>query len=407
MKRKAQNRAAQRAFRERKEKYVKELEIKIKQVQDSHMVTITQLLGENQQLRAIVYKLEMENSNLKGVPFQPYQSELNSIPHHSPLLHQPHQRIGNYPQIAPLISNQAILPAYSPSSPALSTSSVSSIPLQPYPIAPTTTHTPPVKKPIAKKVSTKQQQKPPTNQPLEYTFSISTPASLRPSHSDSSASKQNQSPEPVKLVQLYHPSGKHYKQKTTNSEPSESPVQSEEVYNKHTPNSQNDTSSVVSTESSKRMDQLELDFIDCHIDPEGQSFCKKLNDEVCHDAFNRLLSEPLFDQMGKLNLSIASYPIVSFAQEEGEEEKEKDTTKKPKNKVELTTISHHTKNSNSKDRVFNCQEMWFMLSQHKRFQDFTTDELYEKVKKVAKWSDIGPVLEESDLLKILAELDQK
>ncbi|ORZ17997.1 hypothetical protein BCR42DRAFT_373487, partial [Absidia repens] len=55
VKRKAQNRAAQRAFRERKERYVKELEIKLKQVQDTHTMATDHLFQENHQLRSIIY----------------------------------------------------------------------------------------------------------------------------------------------------------------------------------------------------------------------------------------------------------------------------------------------------------------------------------------------------------------
>ncbi|OAD66551.1 basic-leucine zipper transcription factor, partial [Phycomyces blakesleeanus NRRL 1555(-)] len=52
--RKEQNRAAQRAFRERKEKYVKELEDKIRQIQAAHEVHVAQLQKENEELRAIL-----------------------------------------------------------------------------------------------------------------------------------------------------------------------------------------------------------------------------------------------------------------------------------------------------------------------------------------------------------------
>ncbi|KAI8051100.1 uncharacterized protein B0P05DRAFT_562956 [Gilbertella persicaria] len=54
IRRKVQNRAAQRAFRERKERYVKELEKKIEY-----------LYQENQHLRSIISHLELENNTLK------------------------------------------------------------------------------------------------------------------------------------------------------------------------------------------------------------------------------------------------------------------------------------------------------------------------------------------------------
>jgi len=68
-KRKAQNRAAQRAFRERKEKYVKELEDRIAELEASQGNQSVTLEKENQQLKELVQKLEAENYLLKGTAF--------------------------------------------------------------------------------------------------------------------------------------------------------------------------------------------------------------------------------------------------------------------------------------------------------------------------------------------------
>lgn len=69
LKRKAQNRAAQRAFRERKEKYVKELEDRITELETSQGKPSVNLEKENQQLKELVQKLEAENYLLKGTAF--------------------------------------------------------------------------------------------------------------------------------------------------------------------------------------------------------------------------------------------------------------------------------------------------------------------------------------------------
>lgn len=61
--RKAQNRAAQRAFRERKEKHLRELETTIKQVRQER----DQLLSENDQLKNDNDILKCENWYLKGI----------------------------------------------------------------------------------------------------------------------------------------------------------------------------------------------------------------------------------------------------------------------------------------------------------------------------------------------------
>ncbi|CAG8501185.1 3334_t:CDS:2 [Paraglomus brasilianum] len=64
-KRKAQNRAAQRAFRERKERYVKELENKIKALESQSAKSVQ----ENEKLKALVEQLREENSLLKQSNF--------------------------------------------------------------------------------------------------------------------------------------------------------------------------------------------------------------------------------------------------------------------------------------------------------------------------------------------------
>ncbi|KAF9940808.1 DNA-binding transcription factor yap1 [Modicella reniformis] len=70
-KRKAQNRAAQRAFRDRKEKYVKSLEDRIKELEDMNPAQSdsNNLAEENMNLRVLVQKLETENYFLKEQTF--------------------------------------------------------------------------------------------------------------------------------------------------------------------------------------------------------------------------------------------------------------------------------------------------------------------------------------------------
>ncbi|GAA5815300.1 hypothetical protein MFLAVUS_008806 [Mucor flavus] len=79
-KRKAQNRVAQRAFRERKERYVKKLEDRIKQMQKNHVHNTTQLSLENQQLKYIVCKLREQLCNSVGIQLEnkPWFSTANS-----------------------------------------------------------------------------------------------------------------------------------------------------------------------------------------------------------------------------------------------------------------------------------------------------------------------------------------
>jgi len=61
-KRKAQNRAAQRAFRERKERHLKDLQAKTQELEQA----TTLMNEENSRLKAKLQALEMENNALKG-----------------------------------------------------------------------------------------------------------------------------------------------------------------------------------------------------------------------------------------------------------------------------------------------------------------------------------------------------
>ncbi|KAI7855652.1 hypothetical protein BDC45DRAFT_568087 [Circinella umbellata] len=83
--RKAQNRAAQRAFRERKEKHLRELEVAIKQVREQR----DKLYNENEQLKSENDILKSENWYLKGIVLSLqlvcFQHNL-TIPQHGPYI---------------------------------------------------------------------------------------------------------------------------------------------------------------------------------------------------------------------------------------------------------------------------------------------------------------------------------
>lgn len=148
VKRKVQNRAAQRAFRERKERYVRELELKIQHIQASHMQTTSQLTQENQYLRFVIHRLKSELSTVKGIPVE-------SIPDLIPALNewqqqqqqqQQQQRLpptpnANGSDLAPFLtmSSQPIHTAPTPIAPAPPRSRPLA-PAGPAPIAPRPNH---------------------------------------------------------------------------------------------------------------------------------------------------------------------------------------------------------------------------------------------------------------------------
>ncbi|KAI9460208.1 hypothetical protein BJY52DRAFT_1263668 [Lactarius psammicola] len=79
LKRKEQNRAAQRAFRERKEKHVKDLEDKLAELEAKNLTTET----ENQHLKELLKRLQDENISLKNTSFTftvPRNGDLNDRP---------------------------------------------------------------------------------------------------------------------------------------------------------------------------------------------------------------------------------------------------------------------------------------------------------------------------------------
>ncbi|KAI7873924.1 hypothetical protein K492DRAFT_174999 [Lichtheimia hyalospora FSU 10163] len=67
-KRKEQNRAAQRAFRERKERHVQELQDRIRELEEENASHGT-LVKENEKLKEQIKQLKEENYALKGTPF--------------------------------------------------------------------------------------------------------------------------------------------------------------------------------------------------------------------------------------------------------------------------------------------------------------------------------------------------
>lgn len=113
-KRKVQNRAAQRAFRERKERYVRELEAKIKRMHDTHMHATAQLSREIHYLRSVVRHLETELCNAKGIPADSMESILTANDNLVWQQQQQHLQQGN---LAPFLTARprpiAIAPATS------------------------------------------------------------------------------------------------------------------------------------------------------------------------------------------------------------------------------------------------------------------------------------------------------
>ncbi|KAF1947181.1 hypothetical protein EJ02DRAFT_449769 [Clathrospora elynae] len=89
--RKAQNRAAQRAFRERKERHVKELEVKLSALESS----THSLQSDNEQLKLALQRVRTENEILRATTGQsPSASRPVSVSYPSPGAHLPLEEEG-------------------------------------------------------------------------------------------------------------------------------------------------------------------------------------------------------------------------------------------------------------------------------------------------------------------------
>ncbi|KAI9277437.1 hypothetical protein BY458DRAFT_532612 [Sporodiniella umbellata] len=79
-KRKAQNRAAQRAFRERKENHVKILEERVRELEKSTTEKNTELQMENKVLKDMIERLQQENAAMLSSFQQPLSQDTHSRP---------------------------------------------------------------------------------------------------------------------------------------------------------------------------------------------------------------------------------------------------------------------------------------------------------------------------------------
>ncbi|KAI8140907.1 hypothetical protein BJV82DRAFT_690445 [Fennellomyces sp. T-0311] len=136
-KRAAQNRAAQRAFRQRRDRYVKDLEKKSKEM-ENWPEEMEQLRTENNQLRSTVASLERRIAELTGqTPVSSSASSTGSAEFKlaPPPPHHQHQSPPTSPQPSPLASPLLPVPLRAPHQQSFTPPSTSAAP--PHPPAPT------------------------------------------------------------------------------------------------------------------------------------------------------------------------------------------------------------------------------------------------------------------------------
>ncbi|KAI8884577.1 hypothetical protein K501DRAFT_247475 [Backusella circina FSU 941] len=274
LRRKEQNRAAQRAFRERKERYVKELEDKIKAIEEAHAHKVRQLEQENEQLVHAMKEMQADMLRMKdGSP--------------------------------PFSSNNVL----------------NQIPL------------------------------------LESSRSIDTD-----SHTETS---------PASAF-------------TTSPRLAEDTMAEKE----HNP-----PSSAVA----------------CIRDKDGVSFCERLKEEVCYNAYEQLVSEPLFDSQGILNDAVSSHPVPIVTHSTAKSNTDHSELPEMFSRLEKTLT---TKTFDPSDQVttngdlISCSQVWRTLAERPLFQSFDHDVLCDELKKRAKCSNSGPVFYEEDVKEVLEIMEK-
>ncbi|KAF7728608.1 DNA-binding transcription factor yap1 [Apophysomyces ossiformis] len=148
----------------------------------------------------------------------------------------------------------------------------------------------------------------------------------------------------------------------------------------------------------------------CIRDKDGVSFCERLKEEVCSSAFNQLLSEPLFDSSGFLNDAVTRnpVPIVTASLDEDKDDKSVDSMMAMYDKFAEQMASQELNDTIiSGPHLISCAEIWRRVTKHPRFEEFDLEDLCEKLKKRAKCSHTGPVVEEDEFQEVLRELEAK
>lgn len=139
----------------------------------------------------------------------------------------------------------------------------------------------------------------------------------------------------------------------------------------------------------------------CIRDKDDVSFCERLKEEVCSNAYNQLLTEQLFDCHGFLNETISSHPvpIITF-------------TKKQSPKFDIFNELEQSLNDTPLEEPTNldllsCSVVWNRMANHPLFDKFDQETLCHELKKRAKCSKTGPVFEEFEVQEVLHLMEDK
>lgn len=139
----------------------------------------------------------------------------------------------------------------------------------------------------------------------------------------------------------------------------------------------------------------------CIRDKDGVSFCERLKEEVCSNAYDQLLTEPLFDSHGFLNETVASHPVPIVTSTVS-------PTQKERTRFDIFNELEQSLNKNAAPLqepanvdLISCAVVWNRMEKHPLFQKFNLDLLCNELKKKAKCSRNGPVFEEYEVQEVI------
>lgn len=159
--------------------------------------------------------------------------------------------------------------------------------------------------------------------------------------------------------------------------------------------------------SSPVVTRIPSSAVACIRDKDGVSFCERLKEEVCSNAYDQLLTEPLFDCHGLLNDSVAEHPVPIVTTDMSPGQKERSLTELY-NEFEqsLSSSLSPTKEPASVDLI-SCSVVFNRMAQHPLFNKFDLEELCDELKKRAKCSRKGPVFEEFEVKEVLDIMEER
>ncbi|KAI9281022.1 hypothetical protein BY458DRAFT_499347 [Sporodiniella umbellata] len=140
---------------------------------------------------------------------------------------------------------------------------------------------------------------------------------------------------------------------------------------------------------------------DCVRDKTGISFCERLREEVCSNAYNQLLTEPLFDSQGCLNETVTEHPVPIVTS----------MMKRSRifNQMEqsLSESLPEMETEDAADDLISCADIWKRLQANPLFDKFDIDTLCAQLKTKAMCSQSGPMFSERAIRGIIQSIEDK